>query len=131
MKRLRSAPLLVSILLITSILSGCGKGRRLESVTISPPAAASSQAQFIATGIYNDSPKTADITASTAWCIGSVDGFCVGNVAVGATVNAGMAECLLGYSGTVTVLAGEAGPRGNPDGGFPLKPFGAAQLTCP
>jgi hypothetical protein len=122
----------VAILCALSIsLLACGNHRSLQSVSISPSAAASSQAQFTATGTYNTSPTSVDITASTTWCIGSSNGVCDGNITQGATVSAGLARCLSGFSGTITVLAGQSKSMTNPDMGSPLQPFGAAQLTCP
>jgi outer membrane lipoprotein SlyB len=129
-KRPRLACFLILLLAIATILLACGDTRSLQSVSVSP-ATASSQAQFTATGIYNKMPTNVDITATTTWCVGSTSGGCVGNIIAGATVTTGMAQCLSGFTGTVTVLAGQAGPMGKPDGGNQLKPFGAAQLTCP
>jgi hypothetical protein len=129
-KRPRLACFLTLLLAIVTILLACGDTRSLQSVSVSP-AAATSQAQFNATGAFNHSPISANITATTNWCIGSANGVCDGNINQGATVNAGSAQCLTGFTGTVTVLAGQAGPMGNPDGGNQLKPFGTAQLTCP
>jgi hypothetical protein len=111
-------------------MPGCGGNRSLQSVSISP-ASAGSTAQFTATGTYNQMPTSADITASATWCVGASDGVCAGNIAVGASVNAGLAQCLSGFTGTVTILAGKAGTSSGPDMGLPLKPFGAAQLNCP
>jgi hypothetical protein len=121
----------LSIILLTSILLACGSSRSLQSVAVSPATAANSTAQFTATGIYNSSPTSVDITASTTWCIGSSNGICDGNIAQGATVSAGLAQCLAGFSGSVTVLAGKAASMGIPDQGQQLKPYGSAQLTCP
>jgi hypothetical protein len=121
----------LSMILLTTVLLACGSSHSLQSVTVSPATAASSKAQFTATGIYNSSPTSVDITASTTWCIGSSNGVCDGNIAQGATVSAGLAQCLTGFSGTVTVLAGKAASMGLPDQGQQLKPYGAAQLTCP
>jgi hypothetical protein len=111
-------------------LLACGSNRSLQSVSVSP-AFASSQAQFTATGIYNQMPTGVDITGTTTWCVGSANGMCVGFIEPGATVSSGLAQCQRGFTGTVTILAGQPGPMGNPDGGSQLKPFGAAQLTCP
>jgi hypothetical protein len=122
--------LLGVLLTITIVLLACGDKRSLQSVSVSP-AAASSQAQFTATGIYNTMPSSVDITGSATWCIGSSSGGCAGNIPVHASVNAGLAQYLAGFTGTVTVLAGQSGPPPGPDLGFQLKPFGAAQLTCP
>jgi hypothetical protein len=115
----------------TGVLLSCGSSRSLQSVTVSPSAAANSQAQFTATGTYNTSPTSVDITMSTTWCIGSSNGICDGNVAQRAYVSAGLAQCDSGFSGAVTVLAGKPAPLTNPDEGFTLQPYGAAQFTCP
>ena len=124
---------LLAVLLATSItLLACGgNSRTLQSITVSPAAAASSQAQFTATAIYNSMPTAVDITATTTWCIGSSNGVCDGNIAQRAYVSAGLAQCDQGSTGTVTVLAGQKGPTPGPDQGYQLQPFGAAQLTCP
>ena len=130
--RLRPAfPL--AVLLGISFALGCGAGNdhSLQSVSVSPSAAASSQAQFTATGIYDTMPTSVDITGTTTWCIGSMSGLCASDVAMFAEVTAGLAQCSPGFSGTVTVLAGQAGPPPGPNQGSQLKPFGAAQLTCP
>jgi hypothetical protein len=67
------------------------------------------------------------------WCVGSNRGMCVGNINPGATVDQnGLAQCVPGFAGTATVLAGTgSSSKMNPDGGSQLKIFGAAQLTCP
>ena len=130
MEDARPACILIVPLAIAIFLLACSDNRSLQSVSVTP-AAASSQAQFAATGIYNKMPTSVDITSSTTWCIGSTSGVCDGNVIVGATVTAGMAQCLSGFVGTVTVLAGQAGAMPAPDEGNQLKPFGSAQLTCP
>jgi hypothetical protein len=128
--RPRPASVTCALLTISIALLGCGNSRSLQSVSINP-ATATSQAQFTATGTYNASPTSVDITGSTTWCIGSSNGICDGNVVQGASVSNGLAQCLSGFSGTVTVLAGKPGAMSNPDQGFQLKPFGAAQLICP
>jgi hypothetical protein len=113
------------------VLLACGStNHALQSVTVTPATATSSQAQFTATGIYNTMPTTVDITSTTTWCIGSSNGICDGNIAQGAYVNAGLAQCLSGFTGIVTVLAGQKGQTPNPDQGYQLRAFGAAQLTC-
>ena len=118
------------ILTTTVVLLACGKSRSLQSVTISPTVA-SSKAQFTAKGVYNTMPTQVDITSSTTWCVGSSSGLCAGNIAIEANVTAGLAQCLSGFTGTVTILAGQAGPSPGPDLGFQLKPFAVAQLNCP
>jgi len=57
---------------------------------------------------------------------------CNGNIAAAAFIsNGGLAQCVTGAAGTVTVMAGSGGPQSNPDGGHQLAVFGTAQLTCP
>jgi hypothetical protein len=66
------------------------------------------------------------------WCTGSNSGMCVGNINPGATVDQnGLAQCVPGFTGKATILAGTGSSSMNPDGGSQLKIFGAAHLTCP
>lgn len=76
-------------------------------------------------------PMTVDITGTTFWCIGSTSGLCSADVAAFAEVTAGLAQCYSGFSGTVTVLAGQPASHPGVNQGAQLQPFGAAQLTCP
>jgi len=118
---------------------GCGGGRELIGINITPSSAdardfTGAQVQFVATGTYSQSPQTAQLTSSdVGWCIGSSNGMCNGNIAGGAIVDSnGVAQCQLGFQGTVTLLAGKAKTtQVNPDAPYPLKIFGSAQLTCP
>ena|SRR5579863_1062177 len=126
----RPSSLLGVLFALTITLLACSDNRSLRSVTISPTVA-NSKAQLTATGLYNKPPTTVDITSTTTWCVGSSSGLCAGNIAIEANVNAGLAQCLSGFTGTVTILAGQAGPSPGPDLGFQLKPFGVAQLNCP
>jgi hypothetical protein len=128
--RLRPSSLPGVLLTMTVVLLACGDNRSLQSVNVSPTTA-SSKAQFTATGVYNKTPTEVDITSTTTWCVGSSNGLCAGNIAIEANVNAGLAQCLSGFTGTVTILAGQAGPSPGPDLGFQLKPFAVAQLNCP
>jgi len=130
MKKPRPACLAAFLVTIAILLVACGDNRLLQSVSVTP-ASATSQAQFTATGIYNQMPTSVDITATTTWCVGSASGMCVGNIIAGASISAGLAHCQAGFTGTLIVLAGQHGPIGNPDVGSQLNPFGAAQLTCP
>ena len=121
------------------VLSGCGSGPQLRSVSLSPPAADAQsfpggKVPFVATGIFNNSPTPVTLTSKDVmWCIGASDGNCVGNINPGATVDqTGMAQCNSGFVGTATILAGKpSSVMGMPDTGSQLKVFGAAQLTCP
>ena len=130
MTKLPPASHLCFLTTITTPLFACGDKRSLQSVSITP-AVASSKTQFAATGIYNQAPTSVDITKTIAWCVGSSDGICVGNIVPGATVNTGLAQCVTGFTGNVTILAGRSEAGMMPDTGPKLKPFGTAQLTCP
>ena len=92
---------------------GCGSSRQLQSVTLSPASAdaqnfPNGQVSFTATGTFSKKPSPQTLTSK------------------------GLAQCLPGFTGTVTILAGtESSSMMNPDGGSQLKIFGGAELTCP
>jgi len=112
---------------------GCGNNK-LTSVTVSPAAAVAQpggQVQFTATGTFSGSSKQVPLKNIT-WCVGSSSGMCNGNIVSPASVDGnGLAQCLTGASGTVTILAGSGSHITLPDMPFPLDVFGTAQLTCP
>ena len=121
--------------LIALGIVGCGSGRQLQSVTLNPELADAQsfpggQVSFTATGAFSKPPSPVRLTSKdVTWCAGSNSG----NINPGVTVDQnGLAQCVPGFTGTATVLAG-AGSSSmmNPDGGSQLKIFGAAQLTCP
>jgi len=128
-----------SVLLVMSLLSfGCGSGRQLESVTLSPATAdaqnfANGQVPFSAAGKFSKPPSPQPLTGNdVTWCVGSSSGDCAGNINPGATIDPnGLAQCVPGFSGTATILAGKAMPVMTPDVGSRMSIFGAAQLTCP
>jgi hypothetical protein len=125
------APLLALSLLVAS--TGCGKSspRMLQSVTASPTIAdaqnfPNGQVQFTPTGVFNKAPtrvtplpacsttKSAD-TCITAWSTSPPDTI--------ATVDqTGVAHCLPGQSGTVTIAVAVVGDGPVVD---------VAKLTCP
>jgi hypothetical protein len=116
----------------------CGGGRELVGINVSPGSAdaqnSGGQVQFTAMGTFSQSPKSEQLGSSdVGWCMGSNDGTCNGNISSGATVDSnGLAQCQPNFQGTATVLAGKAkSTQVNPDGPYPLRIFGMAQLTCP
>ena len=127
------------VLLTAAMMSACGSGRHLQSVSLSPASAdaqnfPNGQVQFTATGTFSQPPSPAQLTSKDVlWCAGSDNGICVGNANPGATVDQnGLAQCLPMFSGTATILAGKpSSMMGNPDSGPTLTIFGVAQLTCP
>ena len=128
----RRACFLLGILVaVATIFLACGSNNRsLQSVSVRPTAA-QSKAQFTAMGTYNQMPTSVDITNTATWCIGTTGGMCDADIAIEASVTSGLALCASGFSGTLTVLAGQPGPPPGMNLGSQLKPFGAAQLTCP
>lgn len=140
-------PLIFAALALFAIASilvlGCGAGRRLETVSLSPSSAdaqnfPNGQVQFTATGTYSRPPSPVQLTSKdVVWCMGGIgdsSGRCVGLANPGGFVDQnGLAQCSSLYTGTATVLAGIAVFDSNPlpDSGAQLKIFGAATLTCP
>ena len=102
--------------LIAISLFACGDNRSLQSVSITP-AVTRSKTHFTATGIYDQAPTSVNITNTAAWCVGSSNGICAGNIVPGATVNAGLALCIMGFAGNVTILAGQSEAVMMPDTG--------------
>jgi hypothetical protein len=134
------------LLFIGLFMLGCGSGRQLQNVTLSPATAdaknfPSGQVSFTTTGTYNHPPSPVQLTSNDiVWCSGgigttsSTTGECVGNANPGATVDQkGVAQCNALFVGTATILAGTEVPMvvPMPDSGPQLKIYGSAQLTCP
>ncbi|HET9407176.1 MAG TPA: hypothetical protein VFO39_08045 [Candidatus Sulfotelmatobacter sp.] len=131
-----------ALLLIVGLFTlACGSTRTLKSVTVSPAIATQSSpsgVQFSATGVFSGTSTPQPLTSKDiTWCAGVLvsggGGACAGNINPGATVDQnGVAQCLSGFSGTVTILAGklESGMV-IVDGPRPMSVFGSAQLTCP
>ena len=119
---------------------GCGDSK-LTSVSLSPASADAQnfpggKVQFTATGTYSNGSKVTPLK-NISWCIGTIGanpaaGMCVGNIGTAATVDGnGLAQCVPGGNGIVTVLAGSGGSGSLPDQGQQLAVYGTAQLTCP
>ena len=134
------------LLFIGLLMWGCGSGRELQSVTLSPATADAKnfpggQVSFTAMGTYNQPPSPVQLTSKDiVWCAGgigtssSTTGECVGNANPGATVDQnGVAQCNPMFVGTATILAGTEILVSNPmaDSGAQLKVYDSAQLTCP
>jgi hypothetical protein len=117
---------------------GCGNDRRLQSVALTPAVAdaknfPNGQVQITATGTFSKPPSPVKLTsADISWCVGTSMGSCAGNIATGASVDQnGLAQCVSGFTGTATILAGKATPSMIPDIGSQMTVFGTAQLSCP
>ena len=125
-----------ALLFVTiSLAVGCGSNR-LTSVSVSPAVAdarnfSNGQVQFTASGTYSGSSNPVTVN-NLSWCVGSSSGRCNGNIASAASVSGnGVAQCVSGATGTVTVIAGTGGAVTMPDTGHQFTVFGTAQLTCP
>src|SRR5215469_9845286 len=101
------------------LILGCGSGRHLESVTISPQTAdaqdfPNGEVPFSATGIFSKPPSPFTLTSKdVTWCVGTNTGACDGLINPGATVDQnGVAKCFPGFSVTLTILAGKMRPSG-------------------
>ena len=138
MTRLGPCFALVLVFALALLALGCGATRQLQAVSLSPTSAdaqdsANGQVQFTATGSFNKPPSPAPLTNNDVrWCVGDSSGTCPGNISAGATVDQhGVAQCVPGFSGTATILAGKGTPAMSPDGPSQLSVFGTAQLACP
>jgi hypothetical protein len=116
----KSGPLFLLLLLALQTV-GCGSStpRSLQSVTASPTTAdamnfPNGQVQFTATGIFNR-PPTRVTPYPVAWATSQASVATIGNTN-------GLAQCIPGQTGTVTIEVGVAG-----DG--PL--VQVATLMCP
>lgn len=133
-----------ALLLLALAAVSCGSSRHLQSVTLQPATADAQKfpnglVQFTASGTFNKPPSPQPLTSKdVVWCMGGVSGDgvgeCAGLVITGGTVDQnGVAQCMPGFTGTATVLAGTPTNVSHPipDTGAPLKVFGSAKLTCP
>jgi hypothetical protein len=136
MRRVSPAISLISIACL--FLLACGGSSSLSSVSIAPSMADAQnfpggKVQFTATGRFGMSSQNVPLTSKdVAWCVGGPNGICAGNTVVGSSVStSGLAECLPGFSGTQTILAGRGTPSMNPDAGWQMQVYGSATLNCP
>lgn len=125
MRRFVSAFSVIAILLA---VAGCGStSRQLQSMAISP-ATASGQAQFVATGHYNQAPLNMS-PLPVLWAIYPPGG------ETGATITqGGLAQCEPAASGTFWVFAWAPADPSIPIGQIETAKqtvVGTAFLTCP
>ena len=124
-----------SVLFLTTVIFfavelltiGCGgASRQLQSVAVTPATADAQsfpggQVQFTAVGTYTQPPSPSNL-AQAAWSLSDP---------TLATVDQnGLAQCIAGASGVVTVTAGVSGPCSG-TGCTAIQITGAAKLTCP
>ncbi|MFY9644662.1 MAG: hypothetical protein WAK29_05755 [Terriglobales bacterium] len=130
MDKIRFALSLLALVLTACFALSCGGSQfhaQPASITVSPATVTAQQAQFTATGYYQDPPRT--ITPlSVSWAA------CQQNAATTeVTVAAnGMAQCNAGASGTYSINAFVAGNCNLSNAcGTACTIYGTAQLTCP
>ncbi|HZW94375.1 MAG TPA: hypothetical protein VFF64_15600 [Candidatus Eremiobacteraceae bacterium] len=119
---------------------GCGmsssnSNRILQSMTISPAVADAqdfpdNQVQFTATGTFNEAPSPAQLTFMApytgSWGISSTSADVI------ATIDqTGLADCVSGAAGTVTVFALVNANSATGTGMTGVAVRGVASLTCP
>jgi hypothetical protein len=117
---------------------GCGTGRRLQSVSLSPASAdaqdfPNGQVPFAATGTFSKAPSPQLLTSNVVtWCVSVSPGSCVCNLGGGATVDQnGLAKCNILFVGKAIIMAGKMKRSMMPDEGHLMTVYGSAQLTCP
>ena len=128
-------PALVLVAVLVSVETGCGSSattnRILNSIAVTPPAAdaqnfPSGQVQFVATGSFSKPPSPAVVPF-----IAPYSGSWLSSNPNIATVNqSGVAQCVPGTSGAVTVTA-IASSNSAPGGAMSTAVSGTATLTCP
>jgi hypothetical protein len=127
-------------LLLAAILgaafNGCGmnsmgSNRVLQSMTVSPAIAKAARSpdgkvQFMASGTFSRPPSPAVVTFvapySGSWAVSNPD--------VATVSQTGLAQCVVGASGTVDVIA-IASANSAPPGAMSIAVRGMAKLTCP
>lgn len=125
MKVLLAATLLLTGIAVLAV--GCGSSNRvIQSVSVTPATAdaqnfPNGQVQFTASGIYS-APPSPVVLSQAGWSL-SESGI--------ATLDqTGLAQCVPGVTGVVTVKAGTSGPCSG-TGCTAAQIVGAAQLSCP
>lgn len=111
---------------IAALAVGCGSSSRLLQTVLVTPATADAQSfpngqvQFTAMGTYSQPPSPATLTQAL-WSLDS---------SIATVSQSGLAQCVAGASGVVTVTAGESAPCTG-TGCTAALIRGTAQLTCP
>ncbi|HEV2115858.1 MAG TPA: hypothetical protein VGR48_07525 [Terriglobales bacterium] len=131
-----SASLLLAVVVIAALSVGCSamnsSNRVLQSIAVTPANAdaqgsAMGQVQFTATGTFSKPPSPALVPFvdpySGSWM--------VSNTKIASISQNGMAQCVSGASGTVTVTAIASSNSAMGMGQMSTAVSGTAKLTCP
>lgn len=131
-----SASLLVVLVVIAAYAVGCGamnsSNRVLQSIAVTPSNAnaqnsAMGQVQFTATGTFSKPPSPALVPFSDPYS-GS---WGISNLNIATINQSGLAQCMPGKSGTVTVTAIASSNSATGMGQMSTAVQGTAKLTCP
>jgi hypothetical protein len=126
------------IVLSLLALAGCGantmmmnSNRMLQTMTVTPPAAdgqnfAMGQVQFTAMETFSMPPSPAPVTFVAPFS----GGWSVSDMNVATINQSGMAQCMPGARGSVTVMAQASSNSAGPGAMSPMV-SASAQLTCP
>lgn len=125
----RMSVLLAAALLagIELLAAGCGSSNRvIQSVTVTPATAdaqnfPNGQVQFTASGTYSQPPSPVALSQA---------GWSLSEGGIATLTGNGLAQCVPGATGTVTVKAGVSGPCSG-TGCTAVQIVGTAQLSCP
>lgn len=125
----RMSVLLAAALLagIELLAAGCGSSNRvIQSVTVTPATAdaqnfPNGQVQFTASGNYSAPPSPVALSQA---------GWSLSEGGIATLTGNGLAQCVPGATGTVTVKAGVSGPCSG-TGCTAVQIVGTAQLSCP
>lgn len=132
-----STSLLVVAVVVAAQNVGCGamtsgSNRVLQSITVTPADAdaqnfAMGQVQFTATGTFSKPPSPALVPFSDPYS-GSWE---ISNLSIATISQSGVAQCLPGKSGTVTITATASSNSATRMGQMSTAVEGTAKLTCP
>lgn len=127
-----STSLLIVVVVIAAQAVGCGamnSNRVLQSMAITPSNATAQmgQMQFTATGTFSKPPSPAPVPFvdpySGSWAIS--------NLKIATISQSGLAKCISGASGTVTVTAIASSNSATGMGQMSTAVQGSTKLTCP
>jgi hypothetical protein len=136
----RSVPtafVLFCLLAVTSIATiGCGSmnstsNRVLQSMTLSPPNAdaqsSQGQVQFTATGMFSKAPSPAPVP----FVVPYTGTWATSDTNIATITQAGLATCVSGATGAVTINAIASTNSGHGTQGTSTAVSATAKLTCP
>lgn len=132
-----STSLLIVVVVIAAQNVGCGamnsgSNRMLQSIAVTPSNAnaqnfAMGQVQFTATGTFSKPPSPALVPFSDPYS-GS---WGISNLSIATINQSGLAQCMPGKSGTVTITATASSNSATGMGQMSTAVQGTAKLTCP